>query len=425
MGGGVKAEENPSDITLTVWSWTEEVEQMLDHYTETHPDSYNFNFVLVGFDEYQQLLDTALMTGSDEAPDLITGDLAFFKKYVNSDFTLPLEDLGIDVDAETAAAGSYQYTVDLGTSDDGLHKGLAHQGTAGSFIYRRSIAKEYLGTDDPDEVAEYIKDWDTLFETAELLKEKSDGKVCLVSGNGDIHDLFFYNRTSDFVVDGKLVVEDVILDYFRISKKLVENGYTTDNAKRFQEAWYGNIKGINDKQILGTFGAPWVLAYQVMPNCGEEGGEGTWGDWAICKPPVNFFGGGTWFMASSATKHPEAVGEIIRYMTLDATEEGNLYWWATDKGDFVNSATINNTLGDGYEQPFCQGENTIALWSELGKEIEAPVITAYDQTVDKILGEEVRSYTEGSKDLQTAVNDFMSRVAEVIDCEIPEITVEE
>ena len=38
-------------------------------------------------------------------------------------------------------------------------------------FYNREAAKEVLGTDDPDEVQKYVKDWDTFNDTAKKMKD--------------------------------------------------------------------------------------------------------------------------------------------------------------------------------------------------------------------------------------------------------------
>lgn len=49
-----------------------------------------------------------------------------------------------------------QYTVDIGTNPDGKVVGLGYQATGGAFIYRRSIAKDVWGTDDPAVIQDKI-----------------------------------------------------------------------------------------------------------------------------------------------------------------------------------------------------------------------------------------------------------------------------
>ena len=71
-------------------------------------------------------------------------------KYVDSDYTLDVvNDIGLSKDA---LADQYQYTKDIVTDSKGVQKGTTWQATPGLFAYRRSIAKDVLGTDDPDAV---------------------------------------------------------------------------------------------------------------------------------------------------------------------------------------------------------------------------------------------------------------------------------
>ncbi len=46
---------------------------------------------------------------------------------------------------------TYQAGIDVG-ANDGVNKAFTFQATPGAFFYRRSIAKECLGTDDPAEI---------------------------------------------------------------------------------------------------------------------------------------------------------------------------------------------------------------------------------------------------------------------------------
>ena len=84
------------------------------------------------------------------------------------------EDLGIDVAADIEAADIAQYSVEIGTRpDDGKVVALGYQATGGAFIYRRSIASDVFGTDDPATITDKIgPGWDKFWSAAEDLKAK-------------------------------------------------------------------------------------------------------------------------------------------------------------------------------------------------------------------------------------------------------------
>ena len=120
---------------------------------------------------YQNNLDATLMKQADAADDdkidifLLEADYAL--KYVDTDFTMSMADLGI---TEADMANQYQYTKDVVTDSNGVVKGSSWQGCPGALFYNRDVALEVLGTEDPDEVQEYVKDWDTFNETAAKMR---------------------------------------------------------------------------------------------------------------------------------------------------------------------------------------------------------------------------------------------------------------
>ncbi|MDF2845005.1 MAG: putative secreted protein [Herbinix sp.] len=156
----VKDDENVK--VINVWSFTDEVPKMLEKYKELHPDfPYEIKTTIIATTEgqYQPALDLALSGGGADAPDIFCAESAFVLKYTQGDasqYAATYKDLGIDVDKLLKEADIAQYTVDIGSNTDGNLVGLGYQATGGAFIYRRSIAKDVWGTDDPAVIKEKI-----------------------------------------------------------------------------------------------------------------------------------------------------------------------------------------------------------------------------------------------------------------------------
>ncbi|MBR4081401.1 MAG: extracellular solute-binding protein, partial [Clostridia bacterium] len=94
-------------IVLNVWSFTNELETMIEkYYKPTHPN-VEIKYTLYPTDggEYTSKVDAIMASAatSDEAPDIFTLEAAFVKKYVNSDVTADLAKVGI-TEADVAAA---------------------------------------------------------------------------------------------------------------------------------------------------------------------------------------------------------------------------------------------------------------------------------------------------------------------------------
>ena len=412
------------DNVINVYAFTDEVPGMIDKFVESHPDfGYTINSTIIATTDgaYQPALDQALATGGKDAPDIYCAEAAFVLKYTQgaaSQYAAAYKDLGIDVDAEVAAADIAQYTVDIGTRGDGELVGLGYQATGGAFIYRRSIAKDTWGTDDPAEVGAKIgPGWDKFFAAAEELKAKGYG---IVSGDGDIWHAVENSSDTGWVVDGALNIDPKREAFLDLSKQLKDGGFYND-TQDWQDAWFADMKGEGAQPIFGFFGPAWLINYVIAPNCGGTAvGEGTYGDWAICEPPIGFFWGGTWVIANKDTTKAEAVGQIIDWITLDCTEDGLQYKWAngTLNGeggtkDAVASGTVM-AMSDG-SLDFLGGQNMFDIFVPANQFANGKNLTQYDETINTYWRDQVRAYTAGEKSREDAIESFKQQVADNLD----------
>lgn len=410
--------------TINVWAFTDEVPGMIEKYIETHPDfGYDINTTIIATTDgaYQPALDQALAAGGAEAPDIYCAEAAFVLKYTQGDasqYAMPYADMGIDVDAALKAADIAQYTVDIGTNQDGKLVGLGYQATGGAFIYRRSIAQDVWGTDDPAEIAKKIgPGWDQFFAAAEELKAKGYG---IVSGDGDIWHAVENSSETGWIVDGKLNIDPKREEFLDLSKQLKDSGYHND-TQDWQDAWFADMKGEGEKGIFGFFGPAWLINYTMAPNCGGTAvGEGTYGDWAVCEPPIGFFWGGTWILANKDSAKAEAVAAIIEWITLDCTEDGLQYKWAngTLNGeggtkDAVASGTVM-AMSDG-SVDFLGGQNMFDVFVAANQFAKGTNLTQYDETINTYWRDQVREYTAGNKSREQAIADFKQQVADNLD----------
>ena len=415
---------------INLWTFTDEVPKMVDKFLAANPDfPYTVNPTIIATTDgaYQPALDQALAAGGADAPDFYCAEEAFVLKYTQGDmssFAAPYEDLGIDVDAEIDAAQIAPYTVDIGTNPDGKVVGLGYQSTGGAFIYRRSVAKDVFGTDDPKEIATIIgggtQSWDKFFEAAETCKGKG---VAVLSGTGDIWTVIKHSADQGWLTeDGKLHIDPKIESYMDYAKQLIDNGYTNDTSA-WGDAWFADMKGEGAKPVFGFFGPAWLINYTLAPNCGgEKVGEGTYGDWAVCEPPVGFFWGGTWLMANKDSDKKEAVGQIIEWITLNCTEDGLQYMWANGtlngEGGTKDVVGSNTVLGisDG-TLDFLGGQDMFEAFIPANSYASGKTMTQYDETINSAWQDQAGLYAHGEKDKDTAIADFKTDVSDKLGIE--------
>jgi len=241
-----EVKDDPNVKVLNLWSFTEEVPKMLDKFKELNKD-FNFEIkttIIATTDgAYQPALDQALAAGGADAPDIYCAESAFVLKYTQgdaADYAAPYEALGIDVANKLKEADIAQYTIDIGTrpSDKKL-VGLGYQATGGALIYRRSIAKDVWGTDDPDTIASKVgPGWDKFFEAAKDLKAKGYG---IVSGDGDLWHAVEGASEKGWIVDGKLYIDPSREAFLDQAKMLKDNGWHND-TQDWTDAWFADMK---------------------------------------------------------------------------------------------------------------------------------------------------------------------------------------
>lgn len=396
-------------IVLNVWSFTDELQGMInDYYLPTHPN-VEVKYTLYPTDggEYTSKVDNlmAVAPESDEAPDIFTLEAAFVKKYTNSPWTADLLDVGFTADDfATCIPVMLQIGQDNAT---GAQKGLAWQSTPGALMYRASYAEKYLGVTTPEEFQAKVADWDTFMETAAELNEASEGAVKMFCATGDIWNAYQYNRSQGWVVDGKLVIDDVLYDYLDMLKIAEEdNLYAKGTA--WSETWFAGMK----ENVLCYLLPTWGLHYTLKPNCGDS-----YGDWRMVAGPVGYSWGGTWVGANAAKvaaaddAKKAAIKEFIRFFTLDSDF---LYNYAKTSGDFVsNNAVVDKIVAEGgFPNDLLGGQDHYTIFAEAANLANGAIMTDYDETINNLWDKHcVQPYIKGEKDLDTAIADFKAEVA--------------
>ena len=171
---------------------------------------------------YQDALDAALLNQANAAPDdkvdIFLAEADYIIKYTNSDATMDVKSIGV-----TDFSNTYKYTVEAASDANGVVKGVSFQCCPAAVIYRRSIAKDVLGTDDPAEVQAAMDTWEKFDAVAAQAKEKG---YYMIPTTNATYRVYSNNTTSPWVVDGKLNIDANIEAWMDQAEEFVKNGYT-------------------------------------------------------------------------------------------------------------------------------------------------------------------------------------------------------
>jgi len=386
---------------LSVWSFTDELHEMAERYYEpTHPN-VTIDYTMVPFDQFSKRLDRALASGQG-TPDIFALDSDDVRKYVESGLLLDLTDI-YEANKDKLLA----YPVEIGAYRGRVYA-LSWQATPGAMFYRRSLAKKYLGTDDPKAVQSYFSNLGKLLETAKVLGDKSNGSCVLVSSIGDLVRPFLGARKNPWIVNSKLNIDPVMEQYMDTCKTLRDNRWE-GRVEQWSGDWFNGMNGgLRDErgrrlEVFSYFFPAWGLHYVLKTNAPD-----TAGDWAMIPGPASWYWGGTWIGASKNTKNAAAVKEFIRYLTAD---DGFLQKWATDKGDMVTNTVVLNKIKNSFSEPFLAGQNHYAEFSEMIKNVNGGLVQGTDPVVNGLWNDAVSVFANGGKTRAQALADFRRQVS--------------
>ncbi len=419
---------------LNVWCWNDEFQSRFNDYypevkeiaadksTTTLNDGTIVKWTINPNENnnYQNKLDEALLAQDSAAEDdkidifLIEADYAL--KYVDSPYTLDVRaDIGLTDDE---LAGQYKYTQDI-ASADGVLKGVTWQATPGLFAYRRSIAKDVLGTDDPAEVQTYLSDWDKFNEVAEKAAEKG---YKMLSGYDDSYRTFSNNVSAPWVDGTTVKVDPNIMKWVEQTKEFTDKGYN-NKSSLWNDVWAAD-QGPTGK-VFGFFYSTWginstllgnSLATPVAEGGKEEVGNGIYGDYAVCEGPQAYYWGGTWICAAAGTDNTATIKNVMEKLTCDKDIDKQI---TLDTQDYTNNVEAMNEIANSdYQSAFLGGQNHIALFAKSAEKIDMSNAGPYDQGCNEGIQAAFKDYFDGAVDMNGAKANFEKTIME----KYPELT---
>lgn len=386
---------------IYAYSWDEDFSKKMNVVLDKFPEYKDYvEFVTLGVggtsDEYKTAIDTALKSG-DKYPSLIPADNDVAKYWSETDATANLTDLGFTDDV---MANSYDFAKQYGTKDGQL-KCVTWQATAGSVFYRRDIAKEVLGSDDPETVQAALADWDKFFETADKLK---DAGYKIVSGPSDVKYAIWDTQSQPWVTDDgsseKLTLDGAVTEYLETGKKIYDGGYS-NNTALWDSSWAADMT--NDSKVFCYFGCPWFIGSM-------QGNGAVDGNWGAVTGPTSYHWGGTYVMVGKDTPNPELCAFLLYELTCDPDVGVEI----TNKtGDCVNNKAANERLINGElssgnaAQKFLGGQNPIEVWAAAAEGINLSNVTYNDASIKGFIDEAATAYNSGT---YTSVDDAVKYI---------------
>lgn len=409
-----------------IYCWNDEIQNRFKYVEDVMPDDVKVEWV-VNINEggvYQQKLDAALKkqetASADDKIDMFLFEADYALKYVNSDYTVDVKDIGI---TDEDIKDQYQYTKDIATDKSGALKGLTWQATPGLFAYRRSIAKDVLGTDDPNKVQEALADWDKFDEVAEKASSKG---YKMLSGYDDSYRVFSNNVKAPWVNENnEIIVDDNIKNWVKQTKTYTDKKYNNKTIL-WDTAWQAD-QGPKGK-VFGFFYSTWGINFTLMGNALDKAlpkgvsatgtpeefekltkNNGAFGDYAVCTGPASYYWGGSWVAGCKGSDNKDELCAVMKKLSCDKEIAEKI---TKDTEDYTNNSVAMEEIANdsSYGSLFLGGQNHIKLFADAAPKIDASNISPYDQGCNEEIQTAFHDYFNGKVDEATAYDNFYKAV---------------
>lgn len=417
---GTDSNEKPAqkdDNKLVIWTLANDLIDFGERYQEK--TGVEVETVVIKPEDYPTKIQAALGANEHE-PDIIVGEPQMLEDFYDQGFFANLDDFG----AQDYKDKIVDYVWKVGQDKEGHQRAISYQITPAGIYYRRDIAQEVFGTEDPAEISKIFANYDSIVKAGETLKSKgyrifaSDAEIGYFSGD------------SAWVVDETLNVAQARLDYMDLCVDLYQKDLTA-YASQWATPWYqamaGEVpiltaetqwgtddmniwdadsfnaatEGLEKTQVF-AFGLPAWGVLTMRDNVKETSGK-----WGVCAGPAYGFGGGTYIGISSKSERQERAWDFVKFCTLN--EETADWWIEHSQGDTVSLISAVEAHKDD-ENAIYGGQKLYSFWLEQAKGIDYSKVTRYDKQIGDAWGKAISAVKTGEKSKEDAIAAFYKEI---------------
>ena len=395
---------------INVWSFLTqaEVDSYVEMYHQINPN-VKVNVTVIPNAQYMTKVQATLRAGAN-CPDVMMFEIKQLGQLKNTDFLMDLATLG----AEDFAAQQIPYVAALSRDDSGKLKGLSYQSCPGGIWFRKELAREYIGTDDPDKVSEMISSWEGIIKLGKQVYEKSNGQVALLDDVQSVGSIMLNARKCAYV-DADSTLQP--LSFFRSVMQTMKD-VRDNNVDAKREAWSASwAAGFYSEKPYILVGQPsWGLHYCIKANTPADA-TGTENSWGFAYAPTGYQSGGTWMSIYSGTQNAAAAWDFVRTCTVD-TNYLKLYVERT--GDMVGYIpAIEQIISSGFRDSFLGDQDIYSYMHKAAMNVEPRPMTNYDQAIEDAFYASAKL----ALDNQMSVEDALSQFAQSVQNSFPEILI--
>jgi len=360
------SEDAGEQVTLTYWGWDSNYYQpMIDAYMESHPN-VTIEATAVEWGDMLTKAQQALASGSD-LPTIIPMDITLIANWKEMGILENLSDYGLDT-------GNYAPAlIEAATNTDGEVIGLFENICPAGIAYKRDLALEYFGTDDPEELQAMFSSYEDYVKKGKEVSEKSGGSTYLFHSGQAVAEWLYFASDITNVTDSTINMTEKMTDVMGKLVDLRDAGAVDTYQNGTAEA---NATYADDSHIF--YPCPdWALTYYIESNDPE--GSGNWG---LLKAPVSYSHGGTAMGISNTASDAEKEAAYDFITWCISSEEGAEV--ARDAAGYITQDTSIATteFSKRSDEEFFGGQDISSLYyQEIISEISIATPSVFDNDI--------------------------------------------
>ena len=378
---------------MEYWTWDNAAPYYAEAFTKHYP---NVTVTVNVLPDYWVKLKQALASGV-KIPDAVMVEASFYQEVANSP---AFEDLNAEPYNAGEIRGNYlAFWWDNGIGEDGVQRVVPNAPGMAACFYRRDIATELLGTDDPVAVGEAIADWDKVFELGIQLRELSDGTKFIIGEAVNVRDMIILQRGKTYVMDNKLDLS-FLRPAWEMALKFRQEGL---DAKYGEWTPEGAVLMKNGDVFMYNSGS-WFESYCIVPSCGTDT-DGLWGVTNMTEKNITF--GGNGFAIPAQAERKDLGWAFINFSISDPDMQ------ADQLKRFSCYPALIAAQEDPYFDlpvPLFNGQVARRLYGEIGKTIELPARQKDDMGIATIVNKYFNDMILGNIDIDTALREAEDEV---------------
>jgi multiple sugar transport system substrate-binding protein len=337
--------------TVSVWTWAsqESRQKVIEAFNVHYPD-VTIEFVAVQAADMPMKVQTALASGS-EIGDVIWSEMAVRGVMLELDcwedleadpYNLPIEDF-------------LEFDAPLSRTPDGKLVGVNTAPSIGGLAYKRDLALEYFGTDDPIKLSEMFPTWDSIIKAGKQLKIDSKNEVYAFSTLAEISDMLKGLNTQPLIIGDTL---NLTAAFGPVFDKLLafRRAGLVDDLDMWSPAWSASFsKKTNMFNFCPAWAPTWVFKSNADPS--------TSGNWGVMRAPEGgYMAGGTNTFIPVASDNKMAAFAWVKFQYM--SEEG-----ATLRRDLMDNLTSYKPIyndPDFFSKPddFFGGQDVVKFFAQ-------------------------------------------------------------